>query len=299
ARARRNPGPARRRGRPVAHVPRVLRAAHDDHGRAGPAGQRAARHDEPHPPGRRAAAPPRGGDVLGPRGRALPHGGLPRLPRRPPADAGRARRAMGAGPGVLRGARLAVPARRRPGGRRRPRLPRRRGDRGRRAGAPLHGRPRHVPVRLGLRRRPLPRQRPAGPGVRRRRRGPRAVRDRAGAGAGLHRPARRPVGRAARREGHRGEDGGRAPARPRRPRSAHRARRRSRRGHAQAPAPPAGRRAPRAGRRAALLPRHRHPAPRPGGAPARPADGRRGRRRRGARARDAAPRRAAGEAAGL
>jgi hypothetical protein len=56
-------------------------------------------------------------------------------------------------------------------------------------------------VRLGLRRRPLPRQRAAGAGVRRRRRGPRALRHRAGAGARLHRPAGRPVGRAAGRKG--------------------------------------------------------------------------------------------------
>ena len=75
----------------------------------------------------------------------------------------------------------------------------------RRAGAALHRRPRHVPVRLRRGHGPVA----GGQGrdrADRARRGPRALRRAPRAGAGLHRSARRPVGRAARRQGHRRED---------------------------------------------------------------------------------------------
>ena len=58
-----------------------------------------------------------------------------------------------------------------------------------------------------------------GPGRGRPRPGARDLRDRAGAGAGLHRAARRPVGRAAGREGHRRQDRRRPAAPQGRPRA--------------------------------------------------------------------------------
>ena len=84
-------------------------------------------------------------------------------------------------------------------------------DRRGRPHAALHRRPRHVPVRRRARARALPGEGRAGRD--RPRRGARALRDRPGAGARPDRAARRPVGRAPRREGDRRE-GRRRPAEP-------------------------------------------------------------------------------------
>ena len=91
-------------------------------------------------------------------------------------------------------------------------------------GADPHRRPRHVPVRdrqgprpaAAARRRRARRSRPG--------RGRRALRHRPRPGAGLHRPARGPVGRAAGRQGHRREDRRRAAQRATGPRDGHRGR---------------------------------------------------------------------------
>ena len=91
---------------PVAALPRVLRAAQVDHRRRRAAGQRAAGRGEPRPAGGRARRPARRGAVLRRGGRALPRRALPALPRRPPADARRARAPVGGRAGVLRRLRL-------------------------------------------------------------------------------------------------------------------------------------------------------------------------------------------------
>ena len=105
----------------------------------------------------------------------------------------------------------------------------------RRRHARRHLRPRRVPARQRADDGP-----PAGEGRLRARAdracgGPRALRRRPGAGAGLHRPARRPVRQAPGREGRRPEDGGVAPRRVRHARG--RARRRTVLGAAGGAAP--------------------------------------------------------------
>ncbi len=105
----------------------------------------------------------------------------------------------------------------------------------------------------------------------------RALRDRARAGARLHRPARRSVRRAARRQGNRREGRARSAARARHARRRHR-------GGLQAGCDDAadGRRADRRSGRAARLQGHRDAAPRRARAPRGRADGRRSGGRRGA-----------------
>ncbi len=126
----------------------------------------------------------------------------------------------------------------------------RRGGR-RRHRAAVHRRPRHVPVRERAHRRAVP-GRPRRQGARddRARRGAQALRDRAGPGPRLHRPARRPLRRVARGQGHRREDRARPAARARHARGAARGRRL----RARRPAPAGRADAARAGGRAARLP---------------------------------------------
>ena len=215
------PAAARRR-RAVAALPRVLRAAQVHHGRRRAAGQRAARVRQPGAVGGRAPRAARRGAVHRRRGRVLPHRRAAALPRRPPAGARRARRRSG-------------PTRRRSSARSAGRgedagdleaddllgaLARVRG-RGRRHGADLHRRPRHVPVRgragAACCSRAAARTAPSSSTST-------GVRERYGIEPdqvpGLHRAARRPVGRHPGRQGHRREDRGRAAARARRPRDA-------------------------------------------------------------------------------
>ena len=238
--ARRHPAPA---------LPRVLRAAGLDHRRRGPRGQRAARLGQPAPVLRGEVRAARRDLLLRPGGGALPHRALPALPRAPPADARPARRPVGARAGAVRGARLdrdrVGHARgRRPDGRLREG-----GGRRRRHRPDPHRRPRHVPVRRAGRDRPAPARPPGGAGRDGRGRGRGALRRPAGGGAGLHRAARRPVGRAARREGDRREDRGGAAQAPRHARGRDR-----RRGAREAVG---AARADRAGGRAARVPRDR------------------------------------------
>ncbi len=278
------PTPARRHALPA--LPRVLRAPRHDQGRRRTAGERPAGRRQHDPGGGRRGGRAGGGVLLRPGRRGLPDGALPRLPRPPPGDAGRPRTPMGARARLLPRARLARARARRPGGRRRAGSARPHRGGGRRPGADPHGRPRPVPVRHGegdgaAARRP----REEGPTADRPGRGRAPLRDPTGAGAGLHRAAWRPVGRAPRREGHRRE------ARRGDPAPQRLARRRARGG--------GPRRRPRARPGSApRVPRHRDAAAggreAPGGRRARP----RGRGGGGEEARDEAAGGEAGEGGG-
>ena len=268
---------ARRHAAPP--LPRVLRAARLDHGRRRPPGQRAARLRQPAAVVRGALQAARDRLLLRPGVRRLPHRALPALPRAPAADAGRARAPVGARAGALRGARL---------DRRRARV-----ARGRRPDVRLRASARstaggNAQILTGDRDMfqcagdgitiLLQQARQEGPTEM----GPEEVEERYGIPpadrARLHRAARRPVRRAARREGHRREDGGRPAAPPRLARGGDR--RRDPRAAGRAP------RADRAGRRAARVQGHRDAARRRRRAPAGPRDRPRGRRGGGRGARD-------------
>ena len=174
--------------------------------------QRAARDDQPCPVGGRAPRAARRRAVLRRRGGGLPRGASARLPRRPPAEMPDELGRSGRRAGVLR----------------RVRLDRRR---------PTSSRPTTCSAPARSRRPPAARRccspatatcssawasgavlfpgRQGRPGAHRRAGVESALRHRTRAGPGLHRAARRPVGRDARREGHRREDRRRAAARPR------------------------------------------------------------------------------------
>ena len=115
---------AARRRRPAPALPRVLRAAGLDHRPGRPARQRAAGLGQRDAAGDRGARAARDRHVLRRRGGRLPDRRVPRLPRRPPADAGRARVAVGEGPGAVRGVRVDRARPRRARGRRPPALAR-------------------------------------------------------------------------------------------------------------------------------------------------------------------------------
>ena len=231
--------PATRRRRSLIALPRILRATGLDQGRIRSAGQRPARHDQPRPPGDRAPRATRGGPLLRRGGRRVPGGASRRLPRRPPRGAGRPPATVGPRPRVLR--RLRVGREHPPdaGGGRSARQLRPARDRGRWTRAAPDRRPRHVPVRLRRRAGPLPLDRRARRHRGRAGRGPRALRDRSGAGARLHRPARRPVRWDPGRQGRGGQDRGRPAARARL--AGGRAGARHRRNPTGAPQEPAGR----------------------------------------------------------
>ena len=98
--------PATRRRRAVRALPLVLRAARFDPRLGRPAGQRAARFDQPAAADR--GRPRSAGDrhVLRGRGGAVPDRAVPGLPRRPPAAAGRAGLAVRARARAVRRVRL-------------------------------------------------------------------------------------------------------------------------------------------------------------------------------------------------